>query len=233
MTIYVFDTEVTDLEHREIIEAAYSTLSVDLRQTTGHWCKRYSPTRPISLGAMAVHHIMEDDLMLEDPSATFSLPSDTTYLIGHNIDFDWVAAGSPAGIKRICTLALSRWAYPDIDSHTLTAMMYHAFGSKAREWVKDAHSAAVDVDNCALLLVDFLIPAINQRLRDNGKPEITTAERLWEVSEVARIPTVMAFGKHKGKKLNRVPGDYLDWLLKQPDTDEYMRKAINRVLKRA
>ena len=232
MTIRVFDTEVTDLEHKEIIEAAYQTLSDDLRSTSDYYCQRFSPTRPISLGAMAVHHIVEEDLMLEDPSSTFVLPPDTTYLIGHNIDFDWEAAGKP-NVKRICTLALSRWLSPTIDSHTLTAMMYYAFGYEARDLVKGVHSAGVDVGNCTKLLLDFLIPAINRRLRDKGKREITTAERLWEVSEVARIPTVMPFGKHKGVQINRVPGDYLQWLRRQPDTDAYMTKAIDNVIKRA
>jgi hypothetical protein len=29
------------------------------------------------------------------------------------------------------------------------------------------------------------------------------------------------FGKHKGKSLTEVPGDYLDWLLRQPAKDGY------------
>lgn len=51
-------------------------------------------------------------------------------------------------------------------------------------------------------------------------------EALWVISEKARIPTIMPFGKHKGVAIKDVPADYKRWLMKQPDTDQYLLKAI-------
>jgi hypothetical protein len=49
---------------------------------------------------------------------------------------------------------------------------------------------------------------------------------VWRRSEIARIPTVMTFGKHKGAALKDIPGDYEQWLLKQPDVGQYLVKAL-------
>jgi hypothetical protein len=56
--------------------------------------------------------------------AAYTLPADATYLIGHNIDFDWGAIGQP-DIKRICTLALSRKVWPTLDSHSQSAGFFY------------------------------------------------------------------------------------------------------------
>lgn len=49
---------------------------------------------------------------------------------------------------------------------------------------------------------------------------------LWEASELARIPKVMSFGKHKGVEIKDVPPDYKRWLKSQPDVDPYLLKAL-------
>ena len=46
------------------------------------------------------------------------------------------------------------------------------------------------------------------------------------LSELARIPTVMTFGKHKGTPIKDVPADYKRWLLGQADIDPYLQKAL-------
>src|SRR5437868_11218147 len=74
--------------------------------------RRYRPAASISCGAMAVHHILPSDLCECEPSSSFQIPEDCGYLIGHSIDMDWKAAGSPAHVKRICTHAIAQWVYP-------------------------------------------------------------------------------------------------------------------------
>lgn len=150
----IFDTETTGLDDPEIIEAAYvAPASIYNPQIfLFDFVKRYKPSKPISLSAMGIHHIMDEDLVDCDPSSSFSLPSDIDYLIGHNIDFDWKAAGEPQ-VKRICTLALSRFFYPGIDSHTLSAMIYFLERKSARGRLQGkAHSALTDVLLCAAIL---------------------------------------------------------------------------------
>jgi exodeoxyribonuclease X len=51
-------------------------------------------------------------------------------------------------------------------------------------------------------------------------------EALWKTSEIARIPSIMTFGKHKGANIKDIPWDYKQWLLKQPDVDPYLAKAL-------
>lgn len=211
----IFDTETTGKNDPKIIEAAWLELtSIKPFTIVDGFCERYNPGKPIELGALATHHILDEELTNCKPTSKFKLPSDVEYIIGHNVDYDWNVSGNP-DVKRICTLALSRKVWPGIDSHTQSALMYHLDRANAREQLKNAHSALADVGICASIL-ENICEVLN----------IETVEQLWLASESARIPTVMPFGKHKGIPLSEVPSDYKQWLLGQSDLDPYLRKAI-------
>lgn len=213
--IVIFDTEATDIKEPVLIEAAWLEVTSLTPLTIGEtFVQRYNPGKPISLGALATHHILDEELIDCPPASSFKLPDDVSYLIGHNVDFDWQVLGQPP-IKRICTLALARKVWPHLDSHNQSALLYHLDRQHAREQLRNAHSALADVGICAKIL-----EAICTELR------IDTAEALWIASEKARMPTHMPFGKHKGIPLNEVPMDYKSWLLGQPDIDPYLRKAL-------
>src|SRR6218665_2225992 len=47
------------------------------------------PKKPIELGALATHHILDEELADCPPASGFSLPPGTEYLIGHDVDYDW------------------------------------------------------------------------------------------------------------------------------------------------
>ena len=214
----IFDTETTDTTEPQIIEAAHMELfhPFDMNPI---YCERFKPSKEITLGAMATHHIIPADLVSCRPSAEFALPA-CDFLVGHNVDFDWKAAGEP-NVKRICTLALSRYLFPDLGSHTQSAMIYHLFpDEQAQEWCKGAHNAAADVMMCYELM-----KALADEMKGRDIP-CDTWEDIWQASEVARIPTVMTFGKHKGTKLEDVPSSYVKWILAQPDVDPYLRQAL-------
>ncbi|MBP9871265.1 MAG: DUF3820 family protein [Nitrosomonas sp.] len=216
----IFDTETTGINDPEIIEAAWIEPMFSLRsdKIANSFYGRFKPSKPISLSAMAVHHIMDEDLENCPPSSSFSLPDDIDYLIGHNIDFDWCAAGKPE-VKRICTLALSRHLWPELESHTQSAMIYFLERDSARRLLQGkAHSAFEDVLNC-LIILGHIVKKLGG---------IDSWETLWKHSEIARIPTVMPFGKHKGTPIKDVPADYKRWLLNQPDIDQYLMKAIQQ-----
>ncbi|MEG2750124.1 MAG: 3'-5' exonuclease, partial [Acinetobacter sp.] len=77
----------------------------------------------ISYASMAVHHILESDLVGQPNFSEFKLPQDTTYIIGHNIDYD-IRAIQQCGvdtthIKAICTLALARLVWPNAEAHNI------------------------------------------------------------------------------------------------------------------
>lgn len=89
--------------------------------------------------------------------------------------------------------------------------------------LRNAHAALDDVKNCRLLLVKIL-DTLSVTL---GRP-VNDWEELWQISEDARIPAVIGFGKHKGMAVADLPSDYKRWLLNQTDLDPYMRKALSR-----
>jgi exodeoxyribonuclease X len=218
MSAIIFDTETTGINDPEIIEAAWLKINNPFSLAIEEkFLSRYKPSKQISLGAMATHHIMDEDLIDCPLSSEFTLPDGVEYLIGHNIDFDWKVIGQP-DIKRICTLALSRKLFPEADSHSQSAMIYMFERDSARNMLRNAHAALDDVINCRVVL-DYII---------NKLGNITDWESLWIASEEARIPTVMPFGKHKDLPISEVPSDYKRWLLGQADVDPYLIKALRK-----
>jgi len=211
----IFDTEATGIKEPALIEAAWLELeSIEPFLVANPFVQRYNPGKPITLGALATHHIMDEELVDCPPASSFKLPDDVSYIIGHNVDFDWEVIGKPE-IKRICTLALARKLWPDLDSHTQGALLYYLERNSAREQLRNAHSALTDVGICATILNH-----ICQRL------SVKTVENLYTESEKARVPTTMPFGKHKGMLFGDIPSDYKQWLLGQGDIDSYLRKAL-------
>ena len=218
MTGIIFDTESTGLDQPRVIEAAWLKISHPGNLTPEEqFLQRYNPGKPIALGALATHHIMDEDLIDCPPHTEFQLPPDIQYLVGYNIDYDWKVIREPA-VKRICVLALARSLFPGLDSYSQSAVLYHLARDRARGLLKNAHSAMADVQNCLIILQHEIF-----RL---GPEDSASWEAIWRRSEHARIPTVMRFGKHKGASIKDIPGDYKRWLLGQPDVDPYLVKAL-------
>lgn len=232
MTAIIFDTETTGTDHAtdQIIEIAWLWMPERphmLRTSEDPFVhQRFKPTVPISYGAQATHNIIASDLAGCPDSGEFELPGGIDYLIGHNIDFDWRFAGEP-DVKRICTLAISRFLFPDEGSHTQSAMLYKlarrtSREAAMRERLKNAHAALDDVRNCKILLMFLLEEAM-----DAGHP-CDTWEEVHALSETARIPTVMGFGKHKGTPIAEVDPGYVRWYRGQADTDPHYLEAFKR-----
>lgn len=220
MTAYIFDTETTSVATPELIEAGWLAMSEDLSQIEPRktFLQRYRPSGPISFGAMAVHHILPSDLADCPATTEFRVPADMTYMIGHNVDFDWEVAGKP-DVKRICTLAMAREVWPDADSYTVAALSYltaHDLAAMRLE-LRNAHNALADCRLCARILFDMI--------KCCGD-ELHSWEDVYQFSERARLPKRMPFGKHSGIPIADVPHDYREWLLRQSDVDPYLRRAL-------
>jgi len=219
MSAIVFDTETTGINEPAIIEAAWIRLNDPYTLAVMEsFVQRYNPGKRIELGALATHHILDEDLVDCPPAAEFSLPAGTEYIIGHNVDYDWKVIGEPP-VKRICTLALCRHLFPEADNHSQSAMIYLFERDAAKAMLRNAHSAADDVRNCRVVL-DYALNKLG------GVNEATTWEAIWLASEKARVPKVMTFGKHKGEQISNIPSDYKAWLMRQPDVDPYLMKAL-------
>jgi exodeoxyribonuclease X len=244
MSVLIFDTETTSKEpDREIIEAAY-IVCPEVNDMAGvsdriprpligpfdHFEQRYRPETPTTFGALAVHNILPSELEDCPPASTFALPAGVEYIVGHSIDFDWEAAGSPPGVKRIDTCCIARWLWPDADSHSQSALLYMLLGPtpETRELLKGAHGALTDVLNNARLLEKIL----------EAKPEIETWSALWEYSEACRIPRTMPIGEKQGLKGmlldEAVEADlgFVQWCLRQDWIDDYLRRGLNEAIAR-
>ena len=227
---YIFDTETTGKIDSQLIEAAWlkvvmgaddnpahydeRILPVKMYGVTDDYIERFKPSKKIDFGAMATHHIIEDDLTECRPHTEFKLPDDAQYLIGHNIDFDWKVIGVP-DIKRIDTLALARCLWRDDDGHAQSACAYRIDLDYAQRATKNAHNALADVNIC-LQILDHVCHYWH----------IRSFTELHQLSEKARIPTIMSFGKHAGLAMDRVPLDYKQWYARQSDTDPYVIRAM-------
>ncbi|MDO4222593.1 MAG: DUF3820 family protein [Acinetobacter sp.] len=193
----------------------------------------YQVNEKISYGAMAVHHILESDLVNQPHYSTFRLPEETQYIIGHNIDYDIQAIArcgvDTSQLKAICTLALARHVWPDFDSHNISALIYRlSNGSEqARQMLKNAHRADADILLTANIVM-HLLHAIQQHT------PIHSMQDLFEFSQQARIPSVMPFGKHKGTPLKDLPTDYVQWLVEnKQDLDPHLKQALQPYLTNA
>ena len=224
MQAIILDTETHTLNGQPI-EIAYAPVQINdgklTLDKTQIFDQLYSVDEPISYAAMAVHHILESELVDQPHYTTFTLPSDTTYIIGHNIDYD-IRALEKCGvdsknIKAICTLALARLVWPDAEAHNISALIYMITkgSAKARDMIKKAHRADMDI----ILTANILMHEIHHL-------KIKTIEELYEASEDARIPRSINFGKHRGTAITDLPADYMQWLLRQEDLDPYLRKAL-------
>lgn len=190
------------------------------------WTRHFNPGKDIEYGAMSTHLISNEEARKNPDWDPALLPS-VDMFVGHSIDYDWEAVGSPEHVRRACTFAMAKRAWPDLDSHRLGAVLIHLLGAKkAIPLLASAHQAEVDATN-NLELVRALA-------RDW---DIGTWDEFWEISETCRMPLTMQFGKYGPDKSKNYAGmplgemvqkdpSYTKWVLGLDDLDPYLRRAI-------
>ena len=225
---FILDTETTDASFKDdtvpgLVELGVLALSHDvssvqkLYTTESVSVFNFKPYKPIAYGAMAVHGITNGHAIGWPPQEELVVPvQPTDYIIGHNIDFDWKVLGSP-DVKRICTLAMIRNLWPELDSHKLLAFVYYCAPEVASSLFSQAHGTAADV-----VLTGVTLRAILEKLCT----KIDSWEHLWEFSEHCRVPLTIDFGKHAGMLMKDVPISYCNWLAALLDKDAYFFKAL-------
>lgn len=220
-TCIAIDTETTGFDEPQVIEYAWAPVTAKPGPTFAMGeatVQRFKPSKPIQLGAMATHHIIPDDLADCPPCPeSFDLPR---FIIGHFVDYDWQALGAPETALRIDTCALAKEAWPGLDSYSLGALTYHLHQhADARARLKDAHSAAADILLCFRVFEAAMLTIKTE------KP-VGSWGAVWKLSESARMPKVIDFGKHKGLPIAEVPRDYVEWYRRQDEQDPYLVKAF-------
>lgn len=222
MRAILFDTETSAKQNGEVIELSFCSVYDD-PAASGQFYRngidtfRFKPERGISFGACAVHHILPSDLVDAPPFDPELLPPSDIY-IGHNVDFDLAFFPNRTPARTIDTLALFRRYLPD-GEHTLGAAYYYVAGMNpsARSFARRAHGAETDVQLTFEILC-FLQNAF----------ECRSLDELARLSDEARVPTHMSFGKFKGQPINEVDNGWRNWYRRQPDPDPYLLEAFNR-----
>lgn len=227
MKILLIDTETTGLKDPQVIEVSGIYLNDDLTLNS-EFSVRYKPTKDIELQAMIKHGITEEDL-INEKEYDFKLPENIKYLIGHNVDFDWLMIGKPE-VKLIDTMSMARSIWPEAQMSLEYLTYYLTEKSKYKKLIElireNLHSSIFD---CKLTF-NLLKKIIENTNADN-------IEKLYELSERSRIIDKMPYGKHKNVLLTEVPIEYLLWLyneliIKDSILDKQLTTAIKTELDR-
>lgn len=213
------DTETTGLgKDSGIVEISWVETDEDFNEVARYY-SLINPEVPIQPGAQAVHGISAE--MVKDAPTIkqfmweqkYPLAGPDVVLVAHNAPFDINYFGPWMDTPlSICTLRCARIAYPEVESHKLGVLkiVLGLEGSHERE-----HSADEDVA-LLLQLTKRLCIDLNHSLPD-----------LLQYQKKPRPITKISFGKHKGKLLKDLPGDYVDWLLNKADNlDADLRASL-------
>ncbi len=248
--VLVLDTECThaDPTQAEIVELAVATWDHAWQMESVLFGSR----QPMPPEASAVTHIHPDaivhlPLFVQSAEQVISmLVSDRNYYVSHNIKYDRHVLGThlhqmEPDLARmvtdpdrwICTLRLSRLAWPQANSHAQSYLRYWLNLPVSADLI--SHRAGPDTQVCVSLL-----ERVVQELTEQGvlNTNADLAPQLVRLTQ-APIPVVTwPFGKHKGKLFADLDTDYLLWCLdnlkylneQDPDHDPDLAEAVRITL---
>lgn len=223
--IVFFDTETTGLDKKDRVCQVAFTDDGEM------YSSYFKPPVPISISAMATHHItngMVSDMDAFDGSEFKDrmhqlISRDDTVFVAHNAKFD-IAMLEKEGLiipRSICTLKVARSIDKDaaIESFGLQYLRYFLRISV----VATPHDAEGDV-TVLRKVFEKQIEILNA---DDELPGVSTKEdAILEMISISKKPSLIRrfnFGKHNGKTLEEIAltdSGYLDWLLEQKRSDK-------------
>lgn len=214
----VIDTETTSLEGG-VCEIA----SVDI--VDGVICNPMSdfvaPPEPITIAAMALHHITDEDVAGAPPiEFVIDRYLGADVYVAHNAKFDRSKLPQITA-PWICTMKLARKLWPELESHGNQYLRYH-LGVKANvpEGLH-AHRALYDCYVTAAVLIE-----INRQAR-------FTIAQMREITSRPSLLHAMRFGKHKGLTFAEIAAKdrkYLLWGLDNLTDDEDLQFTFKHYL---
>lgn len=226
------DTETTGNETRDrLCQLAYKTPG---QTVDDMFNKLYKAPLPISIDAMAVHHITEAMIAdqplfadsLEYPAVKELLEAPTSVVVAHNAPFD-LQMLEKDGIfvtRWIDTLRVVRHLDPEmkIPKHSMQYLRYLLNLDADITTPVQAHDARGDV-----IVLELLYKRLATKIREeSGSDEDQAIEQMITISQSPVRVGKFTFGKHRGKTVSEVAKEdrgYLEWLLtqkKQSDQNE-------------
>lgn len=248
--VLVLDTECT---HADPLQAEIVELAVAKWDHSWHYeCVMFGSRLPIPPEASAVTHIHPDaivNLPTFVQSADQVIPmlvTDRNYYVSHNAKYDRHVLGSHVHAMEpdlahmvsdadrwICTLRLSRRAWPQAHSHAQSYLRYWLNLPISHDLI--SHRAEPDTQVCVSLLQHVV-----QALVDQGQLNVheDLASQLVRLTQAPIPVSTWPFGKHKGKPLADLDTDYLLWCVdnlkflndQDPDHDVDLAEAVRLTL---
>lgn len=206
----------------------------------------FMPKGDFSPKASEVNGFTKENLKGSPCISTFKFPTDVTYMIGHNIMFDWQMVTKP-DVKLICTKELAI-KYLTKQSgcgtkgvNTLTGLIERYYPEEAKELIANAHSALQDCKLTYLILLKILEVA----------PELDSFEKLAELCSQPNsnknsneVPYLLEydsytkqhklkFGKYNGVSLEVLlisNKNYLTWIVEKSTMPQNLKDFIKQFM---
>lgn len=198
--------------------------------------------------ASEVNGFTKENLKGSPCISTFKFPTDVTYMIGHNIKFDFDILKQPENVKLICTKELAV-KYLTKQSgkgtkgvNTLTGLIEQYYPEEAKELIANAHSALQDCKLCYLILLKILevAPELDSfeklaeqcKQPDNSKAGVKLPHLIEQDSYSKQH--LLKFGKYRGTALEVLiisDKSYLVWIVELSTLPQDLKDFIKQFLK--
>jgi DNA polymerase III epsilon subunit-like protein len=190
----------------------------------------FNPGKQISIEAMSINHITNEMVKDKPPFKNSDawkklqelLDDENNMIVAHNAKFDlgMLRKEDIHSQKTICTYKLARFLDKEgqIPQYNLQYLRYYL----NLNIDASPHDALGDI---------MVLEALFKRIHAKAKDEFGTGtiDKMIEVTKNPVLLVKMPFGKHKGMRIDKIPGDYLQWL-SGTDLDEDMAYTIKHYL---
>lgn len=192
--------------------------------TVGEWQSEFvDPGKPIEVGAMAIHHITEEDVKgkRKPQQVLGEIEPGVDIFVAHNAKFEQEFFKTP--IPWICTYKLALRCVPQAPNHQNQTLRYFLKTPVNKNSCFPPHRAGPDSYVTAHTLGKFMKDLMG---------ELTIEQMIKWSSEPPLFPTCPIGAKYRGKPWGDVDSGFLIWGIKQPDMDEDIKWNFRRELKR-
>lgn len=165
-----------------------------------------NPGRPMPPEARAIHHISDSDVAGAPPATSIfrMLMDGADIFCAHNAAFEREFFG---GNDRpwICTMKVARRLWPECPRHTNQCLRYWLGLELEDALSMPPHRAGPDAYVTAQILGEAM--------------KVASVEDMIEWTKRPSLLPRITFGKHKGRRWQDVPFDYIEWIAFKSDMD--------------